>query len=79
MPDMDGNDVEDFYDAIQDQGSEEPTPPAVSIALGGMTAAKAAALVFKQIGQTKIKRKYQITRFSKQTFKTKYQVAQFSK
>ena len=50
MPDYDGNDVEDFYDAIQDQGSEEPTPVAASIALGGMTAAKAAALVDKQVG-----------------------------
>ena len=50
MPDYDGNDVEDFYDAIQDQGSEEPTPVAASIALGGMTAAKTAALVDKQVG-----------------------------
>jgi len=47
--DDDGNDVEDFADAIQDQGSNEPTPSAVSIALGGLTAAKAAALVSKHI------------------------------
>ena len=50
MPDMDYNDVEDFYDAIQDQGSEETTPVAVSVALGGLTAAKVAALVSKQVG-----------------------------
>ena len=50
MPEMEPSDVEDFYDAIQDQGSEEPTPQAASVALGGMTAAKAAALVPKQIG-----------------------------
>lgn len=50
MDDTDGNDVEDFADGIQDQGGLEATPAAVSQALGGLTAAKAAALVGKSVG-----------------------------
>lgn len=49
MPETDGNDVEDFADGIQDQGGPEPTPVAVSVALGGMTAAKASALISKDV------------------------------
>jgi hypothetical protein len=49
MPTDDNGDVKNFYDAIQNQGSEKPTPVAASVALGGMTAAKAAALVSKQV------------------------------
>ena len=50
MADTDGNDVEDFADGIQDQGGMEPTPAAVSRALGGLTATGAAALVYKSVG-----------------------------
>ena len=46
----DDNDAEDLADAIQDQGGPEATPVAASVALGGMTAAKAAALIGKQVG-----------------------------
>jgi hypothetical protein len=50
MPDYDGEDSETIADAVQEQGGNEPTPIAASVALGGATSASVAALVQKQVG-----------------------------